>query len=52
MNKAYMALRHRDFRCYIGVRFFFTLAYQMQITVIGLYRYEQFSAGSVCVVAN
>ena len=33
-------LRYSDFRKYLGIRFFFTLAAQMQTTVIGFYVYQ------------
>jgi len=35
----YAALRFKDFRSYLGMRFFFTFAYQMQTTVLGFYIY-------------
>lgn len=34
------ALRYRDFRLYIGTRFFFTFAYQMQTVIVGFYIYQ------------
>ena len=34
------ALRYKQFRAYIGIRFFFTFAYQMQAVVIGFYIYK------------
>ncbi|WP_317168569.1 MFS transporter [Mucilaginibacter agri] len=37
---SFAALRFKDFRAYIGMRFFFTFAYQMQTTVLGFYIYE------------
>ncbi len=37
---SFAALRYKDFRAYIGMRFFFTLAYQMQAVVIGFYIYQ------------
>ncbi|QQL49192.1 MFS transporter [Mucilaginibacter ginkgonis] len=37
---SFAALRYKDFRSYIGVRFFFTFAYLMQTTVLGFYIYE------------
>ncbi len=37
---SFAALRFKDFRAYLGMRFFFTLAYQMQTTVIGFYIYQ------------
>ncbi|PTQ99270.1 putative MFS family arabinose efflux permease [Mucilaginibacter yixingensis] len=33
-------LRYKDFRSYLGMRFFFTFAYMMQTTVLGFYIYE------------
>ncbi|MEO8885008.1 MAG: MFS transporter [Mucilaginibacter sp.] len=35
----FLALRYKDFRSYLGMRFFFTFAYQMQTTVLGFYIY-------------
>ena len=37
---SFAALRFKDFRSYLGMRFFFTFAYQMQTTVIGFYIYQ------------
>ncbi len=37
---SFAALRYKDFRAYIGMRFFFTFAYQMQTVVIGYYVYQ------------
>jgi MFS family permease len=37
---SFAALRYKDFRSYLGMRFFFTFAYQMQTTVLGFYIYE------------
>jgi MFS family permease len=37
---SFAALRYKDFRSYIGMRFFFTFAYQMQTTVLGFYIYQ------------
>ena len=37
---SFAALRYKDFRAYIGMRFFFTFAYQMQTTVLGFYIYQ------------
>lgn len=37
---SFAALRFKDFRAYIGMRFFFTFAYQMQTTVLGFYIYQ------------
>ncbi len=36
----FAALRFREFRSYLGMRFFFTFAYQMQAIVLGLYVYD------------
>lgn len=36
----FAALRFREFRSYIGMRFFFTFAYQMQAIVIGYHIYQ------------
>lgn len=36
---SFEALRFKEFRSYIGMRFFFTFAYQMQTTVLGFYIY-------------
>jgi MFS family permease len=36
---SFAALRFREVRAYIGLRFFFTFAYQMQTTVLGFYIY-------------
>ncbi len=36
----YAALRYRDFRSYLGMRFFFTFAYQMQAVIIGFHIYH------------
>lgn len=36
----FAALRFREFRSYLGMRFFFTFAYQMQAVVLGLYIYD------------
>jgi MFS family permease len=36
----FAALRYKDFRAYLGMRFFFTFAYQMQAVVIGFYIYQ------------
>ncbi|SHG57082.1 MFS transporter [Pedobacter caeni] len=40
MTDSITALRYRDFRIYIGTRFFFTFAYQMQTVIIGFYIYH------------
>jgi len=40
MSDSFAALRHRDFRIYIGTRLFFTFAYQMQTVIIGFYIYH------------
>ncbi|GAB2697805.1 nickel resistance MFS transporter NreB [Mucilaginibacter koreensis] len=37
---SFAALRYKDFRSYIGMRFFFTFAYQMQAVIIGFYIYH------------
>jgi MFS family permease len=37
---SFAALRYKDFRSYIGMRFFFTFAYQMQTVVLGFYIYQ------------
>jgi len=37
---SFAALRHKDFRSYMVMRFFFTFAYQMQTTVLGFYIYQ------------
>jgi len=37
---SFAALRYKDFRSYLGLRFFFTFAYQMQTTVLGFYIYQ------------
>ncbi len=39
-SSSFEALRYKDFRAYIGMRFFFTFAYQMQTVVIGFYIYH------------
>ncbi|WP_426669276.1 MFS transporter [Mucilaginibacter sp. McL0603] len=39
-NDSFAALRYKDFRSYIGMRFFFTFAYQMQAVVVGFYIYQ------------
>jgi MFS family permease len=36
----FAALRYKDFRSYLGMRFFFTFAYQMQALIVGVYIYE------------
>jgi MFS family permease len=36
----FAALRYKDFRTYLAMRFFFTFANQVQIVVIGFYVYE------------
>ncbi|RZK41285.1 MAG: MFS transporter [Pedobacter sp.] len=36
----FAALRFREFRAYLGIRFFFTFAYQMQAMVLGLHIYH------------
>jgi MFS family permease len=37
---SFAALKYKDFRSYLGMRFFFTFAYQMQTVVLGFYIYE------------
>src|SRR5665213_60796 len=37
---SFAALRYKAFRSYLGMRFFFTFAYQMQTTILGFYIYE------------
>jgi len=37
---SFAALRYKDFRAYLGMRFFFTFAYQMQAIIIGFYIYD------------
>lgn len=39
-KKTTAAFRYPAFRSYFAIRFFFTMAYQMQATVIGFYIYE------------
>jgi MFS family permease len=36
----YAALRFKEFRSYLGMRFFFTFAYQMQAVIIGFHIYH------------
>src|ERR1700749_2395199 len=36
---SFAALRYKDFRSYLGMRFFFTFAYQMQTVVLGFFIY-------------
>ncbi|MDQ7948735.1 MAG: MFS transporter [Pedobacter sp.] len=36
----FASLRYREFRSYIGMRFFFTFAYQMQAVIIGFHVYH------------
>jgi MFS family permease len=36
----YAALRYREFKSYLGMRFFFTFAYQMQAVIIGFHIYH------------
>ncbi len=36
----YAALLYREFRSYLGMRFFFTFAYQMQAVIIGFHIYQ------------
>ncbi len=37
---SYAALRYKEFRSYLGMRFFFTFAYQMQAVIIGFHIYH------------
>lgn len=37
---SFAALRYREFRSYLGMRFFFTFAYQMQAIVLGMFIYD------------
>jgi len=37
----FAALRYKEFRLYIGMRFFLTFAYQMQAVIIGYYIYQR-----------
>ena len=37
---SFAALRFKAFRAYLGMRFFFTFAYQMQAVIIGFYIYQ------------
>ena len=37
---SFAALRYREFRSYLGMRFFFTFAYQMQAVIIGFHIYH------------
>ena len=39
-NDSFAALRYKDFRSYLGMRFFFTFAYQMQAVILGFYIYH------------
>lgn len=39
-NDSFIALRYKDFRSYLGMKFFFTFAYQMQAVVLGFYVYQ------------
>jgi MFS family permease len=36
----FIALRYKDFRSYLGMKFFFTFAYQMQAVILGFYVYQ------------
>ena len=36
----FAALRYREFRSYLGMRFFFTFAYQMQAVIVGFHIYH------------
>jgi hypothetical protein len=37
---SFAALKFKDFRSYVGMRFCFTFAYQMQAVIIGFYIYH------------
>lgn len=37
---SFAALRYREFRSFVGMRFFFTFAYQMQAVIIGFHIYH------------
>lgn len=37
---SFIALRYKDFRSYLGMKFFFTFAYQMQAVILGFYVYQ------------
>ena len=39
-NDPFVALRYKDFRSYLGMKFFFTFAYQMQAVILGFYVYH------------
>ena len=39
-NDPFAALRYKDFRMYLAINFFFTLAYQMQTVVLGFFIYQ------------
>ncbi|MCD0487430.1 MFS transporter [Pedobacter sp. MC2016-14] len=39
-HDSYAALRYKEFRSYMGMRFFFTFAYQMQAVIIGFHIYH------------
>ncbi len=39
-SDSFAALRYREFRSYLGMRFFFTFAYQMQAVIIGFHIYH------------
>ncbi|HZY40232.1 MAG TPA: MFS transporter [Mucilaginibacter sp.] len=40
ITDSFAALRYKDFRSYLGMRFFFTFAYQAQAVIIGFYIYR------------
>ncbi len=40
IQDSFAALRYKDFRSDLGMRFFFTFAYQMQAVIIGFYIYQ------------
>ena len=37
---SFIALRYKDFRLYLGIKFFFVFAYQMQAVILGFYVYQ------------
>ncbi len=37
---SFIALRYKDFRLYLGMKFLFTFAYQMQAVILGFYVYQ------------
>ncbi|HEX3934154.1 MAG TPA: MFS transporter, partial [Puia sp.] len=40
LQQSFAALRHRNFRLFLAIRFLLTFAAQMQITVLGFYVYQ------------